>query len=210
MFVAAISVFGKDNRPLVIRTKFHYDSLGNDVKTRSEEQQGEEQKLHTLLQSSLEFMEDGMKTVSSSSEEDDQSHHHVTGRARMATRDPFIGILTQMEGYRVYGLISTTKTKVIVIISVAQDQVVRYFSNYILFQRLINDKHFGNNIIFFFSFSCLTTSQTETLMSNIWSNKFILHTLKQRHSILFILLETKLCQKDLNRELSPCLLKLDS
>lgn len=95
MTIAAIGIVGKDNKPLLLRTKYDYLEEGKKDET-------ERLKLIIMLHSCLDLM-------------DDRQSHHPTSQHR----DPFLGLLTQLENYKVYGLLSTTKTKVLLIISVS-------------------------------------------------------------------------------------------
>jgi len=107
--VVAIGVIGKDNRPLIIRTKYDYSPEQNDSLLEPE---AEKLKLHLLLYSCLDFMDEtGTKAPGSTSS--------------VAARDPFMGLLTQMDQYRIYGLMSTTRTRVMLIITIPSGQVVR-------------------------------------------------------------------------------------
>lgn len=116
MIITAVGIFWKDNQPLIIKTKFDYQ--GNQ-----DEQEAEKVKQHFLLKSSLDSIIDIENSSSKSTTTGPAAE--FSGQRILAARDPYLGLLTQTETHRVYGMMSTTRVKVMIVISVNPDEFIR-------------------------------------------------------------------------------------
>ncbi|RWS24160.1 trafficking protein particle complex subunit 2-like protein [Leptotrombidium deliense] len=97
MSVTAVAIINSENIPIFIKTKFDF----------IEKSEGDEQNVNLLyiLHSSLDIVEEK------------QNQHQ--------SRDPYLGLLNQCENYKIYGLLSPTKSKILLMVSVNSNSILR-------------------------------------------------------------------------------------
>ena len=100
MTVVGVAVVSRENRPLAIRTVFD----GSDGRQQTEERL----KLLFAMHSSLDFVEEKASTG--------------TGGG---SRDPFLGPILHLEALKVFALVSTTRTRILVVVSTSGSSQTR-------------------------------------------------------------------------------------
>ncbi|KAI1287767.1 Trafficking protein particle complex subunit 2-like protein [Halotydeus destructor] len=100
MSIVALAIVNRENFPLLIKTYVDYKGDSADDKEKKEAL-----KLTYLLHSSLDIIEEKQNNLQN--------------------REPYLGLLTQLENYKIFGLLSTTKTKVIAVLSTINHVMLR-------------------------------------------------------------------------------------
>jgi hypothetical protein len=112
MSVAGVAIINKDNIPLLLRTRSDLEEEGvgigdGHVKGLPGHVQDREEgvKLLYLLHSSLDMVEEK--------------------QAQTQNREVYLGLLNQCENYKIFGLLSTTRVKVILMVSTTSNVMLR-------------------------------------------------------------------------------------
>ncbi|XP_074603629.1 trafficking protein particle complex subunit 2-like protein [Brevipalpus obovatus] len=97
MSVLALAILNSDNYPVLIRTRHDYDSSSMN----------EEENMNLLynLNAALDIVE----------ERQNQAQN----------KDSYLGLLNQCETYKIYGLLSATKTKILLMVSTSVGNMFR-------------------------------------------------------------------------------------
>ncbi|RWS03563.1 trafficking protein particle complex subunit 2-like protein [Dinothrombium tinctorium] len=96
MSVIAIAIINSENVPIYIKTKHDFCENSED-----------EEKINLLyiLHSSLDIVEERQN--------------------QLQNRDAYLGLLNQCENYKIYGLLSTTKSKILLMVSMNSNTILR-------------------------------------------------------------------------------------
>ena len=103
MSVLALVIVNAENYPVYIRTRYDYD--------KSKISEEENVTILYNINATLDIIEEKAR-------EDSSKFPNVS-------REIYLGLLSQSEEYKIYGLLSATKTKIILMVSTALNLMVR-------------------------------------------------------------------------------------